>query len=197
MFNVTVRGPDGSETSYPLGPDQGLVVGRDETSDIVLASKRISRRHARFFTKEGKLHVEDLGSQNGVFVGGARISGTVEIRPGPPIEIGEFSLRIRKEDLSAAENSYAGMLQGFGSMEGRTLALPKERGVIGRDNSADIIVASDSVSRRHAELRYSGIQGYYVQDFGSANGTYVNGVRLPPKIERPLRPGDRIQFGDA
>ncbi len=197
MFKVTVRGPDGSETSYPLGADQGLIVGREETCDVVLPSKRVSRRHARFFTTEGKLFIEDLGSQNGVFVGGARIAGTAEIRPGPPIEIGEFNIRIRREDLSSAENTYAGTLQGIGNVEGSLLQLPPERGIVGRDDSADIVIYSDSVSRRHAELRNAGVQGYFIQDLGSANGTYVNGAKLTPKVERPLRPNDQIQFGDT
>src|SRR3954452_9626859 len=101
MYKVTVRGPDGSETHYPLGADQGLIIGRDEGADIVLTSKRVSRRHARLYTSGQALLIEDLESQNGVFVGGARISGTAEFRAGPPIEIGEFSLRVKREDALA------------------------------------------------------------------------------------------------
>lgn len=197
MYKVTVRSPDGSETHYPLGADQGLIIGRDEGADIILDSKRVSRRHARLYTSGTQLHIEDLESQNGVFVGGARITGTSEFRAGPPIEIGEFTLRVKREDPLAPENSYAGQLHGYGPWEGKTLQLPREKGIVGRDATADMTVESESVSRRHAEIRYGGAQGYFVQDLGSSNGTFINGARLPANVERPLRPNDRLNFGDT
>jgi pSer/pThr/pTyr-binding forkhead associated (FHA) protein len=196
MFQLIVRGPDGSEKLYSLGADQGCLVGRDEASDIVLPSTRVSRRHARFFTTRGVLHVEDLGSQSGVFVGGARVNGVVEIRPGPPIEIGEFSVRIKREETVVA-GDYLGMLQGTGAMQGRTLTLPSERAIIGREAPADIVIPDDSVSRKHAEIRKLPNGSFVVRDLNSSNGTLVNNARLPPEADRALRPSDKLQFGDT
>jgi signal transduction histidine kinase len=64
--------------------------------------------------------------------------------------------------------------------------------VIGR-GKADIVLAENEVSRRHARLYYSGQHGYLLEDLGSSNGTLVNGVKLhKPTI---VAVGDRIQIG--
>ena len=53
---------------------------------------------------------------------------------------------------------------------------------------------SDIVSRVHADIRVeAGI--YYLEDSGSANGTYVNHTPLPPGNRHRLRAGDRISLG--
>lgn len=205
MYTVTVRGPDGAEATYPLGQDQGLVVGRDETCDIVLPSKRVSRRHARFFTNGERLHVEDLGSQNGVFVGGARLAGTSEVRPGPAIEVGEFKIRIKKADPRAVVAATGvdvnvaaeGRLKGLGDEAGQALALPRERGFVGRDPERELCIDNDSVSRKHAEVRLEAGTVHVVVDLASSNGTFVNGERLKPNLPSRLKHGDKVRFGET
>jgi pSer/pThr/pTyr-binding forkhead associated (FHA) protein len=53
---------------------------------------------------------------------------------------------------------------------------------------------SDIVSRVHADIRVEG-GIYYLEDTGSANGTYVNHTPLPPGNRHRLRSGDRIALG--
>ena len=53
---------------------------------------------------------------------------------------------------------------------------------------------SEIVSRVHANLRVEG-DVYYVEDIGSSNGTYINGLPLPAGNRHRLRPGDRIALG--
>lgn len=203
MYQLTIRGPDGSEVQYNLGLDEGLIVGRDADCDIVLPSKRVSRRHARFFTQGESLHLEDLGSQNGVFVGGGRVQGTEELRPGPPIEIGEFKIRVKRVDPRAVptvdastQASGEAHLKGLGAQQGRSLALPKERGHVGRDASMEVTVDDDSVSRKHAEIRVeAGV--YVVRDLGSSNGTFVNGTRLKTGLDKRLAHDDKLRFGET
>jgi hypothetical protein len=50
------------------------------------------------------------------------------------------------------------------------------------------------VSRKHATLRLKGERVYLV-DNKSANGTFVNGKRIPPDEPYPLRNGDRVKLG--
>lgn len=199
MYTVTIRSPDGAEITHPLGLDQGLVVGRDETCDIVLPSARVSRRHARFFTLGEQLHIEDLGSQNGVYVGGVRITGVNEVRPGPAIEVGEYQIRIRRREPEAAgregEARAAGFLVGTGALKGKRFELG-ERSVLGRERGVEALVEHDSVSRRHAELWVD--EGrMLVRDLGSSNGTFVNGRRLESLEDLPIRPGDEVGFGET
>lgn len=53
---------------------------------------------------------------------------------------------------------------------------------------------SDVVSRIHADIRVEG-DAYYLEDVGSANGTYVNHTPLSSGNRHRLRPGDRISLG--
>ena len=53
---------------------------------------------------------------------------------------------------------------------------------------------SDIVSRVHGDIRVEG-GIYYLEDSGSANGTYVNHTPLPPGNRHRLRAGDRISLG--
>lgn len=53
---------------------------------------------------------------------------------------------------------------------------------------------SEIVSRVHADIRVEG-DSYYIEDVGSANGTYVNNMPLPVGNRHRLRPGDRIALG--
>ncbi|MEO1614889.1 MAG: GGDEF domain-containing protein [Planctomycetota bacterium] len=73
---------------------------------------------------------------------------------------------------------------------GMTL-IEKDRVIIGRDASADILLQDGSVSRQHAILRKSK-SGYQIEDLGSTNGTIVAGYRVE---NAELKPGDTIQIG--
>ncbi|HMQ32119.1 MAG TPA: FHA domain-containing protein [Chloroflexaceae bacterium] len=50
------------------------------------------------------------------------------------------------------------------------------------------------VSRRHAVIAPRG-GGFVVEDLASANGTFVNGRRLPAQTPTPVRSGDELKFG--
>lgn len=63
--------------------------------------------------------------------------------------------------------------------------------VLGRGASADVHVPDDTVSRRHAAIRWDGT-GYTIEDLGSS-GTWVNGWRV--ESWRPLPSGARMQLG--
>ncbi|MYS81596.1 DUF1707 and FHA domain-containing protein [Embleya scabrispora] len=63
---------------------------------------------------------------------------------------------------------------------------------IGRSHLADLRLAHDSVSRRHARLCVRD-EGWVLEDLGSMNGTHVNGLRIMGPVS--VRPGDHVQFG--
>ena len=67
---------------------------------------------------------------------------------------------------------------------------------IGRDPENDIVLAKSTVSRHHAVLTFVDDR-WLVEDRGSANGTFVNGERVPFGSAHPLRHGDRIGVGAA
>ncbi len=65
----------------------------------------------------------------------------------------------------------------------------------GRLASLEIVLDDSSVSRKHAEVRVSSDGNWTVIDLASTNGTYVNGQRIPPHEDTPVRPRDIVQFG--
>lgn len=74
------------------------------------------------------------------------------------------------------------------------LQLGRLRITIGRSARNDVCVPDPFASRVHAEVRREGDQ-YFLQDLGSANGTYYNGARLERTVT--LTHGGRIQIGET
>jgi pSer/pThr/pTyr-binding forkhead associated (FHA) protein len=50
------------------------------------------------------------------------------------------------------------------------------------------------VSRRHAKIHQKGSR-FFIEDVGSANGTFLNGQRLTPYLPHPLQNSDKVQLG--
>jgi ABC transport system ATP-binding/permease protein len=90
MFTLTFVEPSGRREEVPLAEEErGLVVGREAECDFIVESREVSRRHARFFVRGGRLLVEDLGSHNGVFWGETRAEGPTEVPLGVEVELGD------------------------------------------------------------------------------------------------------------
>ena len=88
-MDLSVIAGEKAGTKLKPGPE-GIVVGREEDSDLVLDDKEVSRHHARFKPlPDGTVELEDLGSRNGTFVDGKQISGPVILRGGEKVEIGD------------------------------------------------------------------------------------------------------------
>jgi serine phosphatase RsbU (regulator of sigma subunit) len=73
---------------------KSTIIGRSPRCDVVLESRDVSREHARIFQDPfGRWIIEDLGSSNGIFIGGKRVEAAA-VLPGEPAVIGSFSLSI-------------------------------------------------------------------------------------------------------
>ena len=66
---------------------------------------------------------------------------------------------------------------------------------MGREATNDIVVEQPVVSRKHAMIFYRD-QGFWIQDLGSQNGTFVDGTRVGQQ-PRALRDGERIQLDSS
>ncbi len=74
-------------------------MGRSPDVDIPIADAGLSRRHARIVNEEGDYFIEDLGSTNGTFLNGVRLSERKKLENGARIQVGETTvLRFALQD---------------------------------------------------------------------------------------------------
>ena len=67
--------------------ERAMVVGRDQSCDIVISDRQISRYHARFTPTEAGVLFEDLGSKNGTFCNGVRLEDPVILADGDLVQV--------------------------------------------------------------------------------------------------------------
>jgi DNA-binding winged helix-turn-helix (wHTH) protein len=78
---------------------QGVqVLGRGPDCDLPVPGSSVSRRHARIAVEGSGAVIEDLGSRNGTFVRGQRITGPEVLADGDEFRLGDVWLRFRTSD---------------------------------------------------------------------------------------------------
>ena len=82
---------EGDVVSFDAHP---LTVGRASNNDVPLPEDEFaSGRHARFEPRRDGVYVEDIGSTNGTFVNGIRLTRDRRLTPGDVVRVGETDLR--------------------------------------------------------------------------------------------------------
>ena len=97
-----------------------------------------------------------------------------------------------KEGVLASSAHHSYLTIHGGSRQGVFVHIRKITTTVGRHHDSDVVIDDPSISRRHAEITYSG-EGYFVSDIGSKNGTFVNQDNIG-KSQRRLENGDEITF---
>jgi hypothetical protein len=90
----------GSATGERLPLDREITIGRSSRGLAALGGDtEISRQHAKIARNaDSRLYIADLGSTNGTFVNGTRITGSVWLSPGDEVTVGKSSLRVQAAD---------------------------------------------------------------------------------------------------
>ena len=190
-----------------------FVLGSDPGAGILLEGPDVLTRHAiveLLTTGEAAIRVASPAAE--VRVNGVRLGAEpTPLLHGDKITLAGHELRVVDEARSGSTQ----MMAAFGLPEsaagapepavsgptaaGRLVSLTDGREyvitgaglVFGRDAGCEVVIVSTEVSRRHAEIR-PGANGYVITD-SSANGTIVNGQRIPGS--RVLSRGDVIRIG--
>ena len=191
----------------------GVVLGRAPASGgLVLDLPQVSREHLRFtFTDQGFL-VEDLGSRNGSKLNGRKLTANRPVCIDSGDELGFVDQRflfLSSTDWQKrkyGERSSKGtqwVLKGIEPKSGQQIVIEfssddlSGRGiVVGRDpDRCDAVISHEAVSAAgHCRFLLTGGQPH-VADMNSTNGTFLDGVRLPPSEPHRLSPGQRLTIG--
>ena len=96
------------------GPSQGkkykvkteaIVMGSDESADVVLPVEGVSPQHAQIVFQGGQVQLEDLGSEEGTFRNGRQLLGPVQVFPGDRIGLGPNVILILEGEDPGAEKA--------------------------------------------------------------------------------------------
>ncbi len=188
-------------------------IGRLETNDICIKEQHVSRQHAVINYRDGVFLITDLGSANGVYVNGMRITEPFPLVAGDEVRLyvpvlyfsaiideGEQREAVRRGTLITATTSTGKgkLVITNGPQEGHSIPLLLNAVTVGRATSKadwEICLQDPSVSRPHARLELVK-NTWVIYDLGSANGTLVNNTPVTEK-GRALRDGDVITFGQT
>lgn len=115
--------------------------------------------------------------------------------------IGVYEVDITEDDIrpvDLAEGNPSGKTVAYLRNEntGKEYLLMRSSYVIGRDITADIVIADNLyMARKHAVLQKEGEQ-YYLIDMYSLNGTRINGEKMKPNERYPLSKTAEIEFAN-
>ncbi len=85
-----------SGQATPIPPGE-FTVGRADEAYVHLEDASVSRRHAVLINQEDSLFIEDVGSANGISMGGGLILGRVQIKIGDVLNVGTVPFRVDPE----------------------------------------------------------------------------------------------------
>jgi membrane fusion protein (multidrug efflux system) len=213
MIVITVSHPDVADTTHRLDSPR-IRIGREPDNDLVLESHACSRYHAEILFEKGVYRIVDLGSTNGVKVGGRKVSEHL-LASDAKVTIGEHTLSFSIPQQETPKTVMIDLLSGVPAdrttvmpslpeappilylrfhVKGRDKSVKVVAGadyVIGRSQGSDLVLDDTRCSGRHAAVSW--VDGRFaIRDLGSANGTFVNGDRVD-QVE--LNTGDRVTIG--
>lgn len=207
MFTLTIEDQNGQVAGQFTFDGGSYLIGRLDECDVVLPSTSVSREHARVFVKNGRCYIEDLGSANGVIVDGQKVIKERDLGTASQIRVGDYYLYLeyKRPNRHGDQNVLSTLFISSGSehhkivrindsFAGEEFSLSEKENTIGRTDENFILLSDASISRRHAVISREDSH-HVVSDYGSSNGTRLNGK--PVKSPLRLNPGDVVRFGNV
>jgi pSer/pThr/pTyr-binding forkhead associated (FHA) protein len=203
---ILIKGEGMDGVTYVLSSTEHIA-GRLEGAILFPEDPLLSPRHANFIYRDGRLHVRDEGSANGVFL---RILKPVTVPPGSMFLVGEQLLRVDATAPDAVPIPDSDGTYFYGSPKRPSrLALTQllaggHSGMIFRARNDSLSIGREGndvnfpddpfISGRHATVTAvdgpGGVQQFQLADLNSKNGTFV---RIGG--EAPLFHGDYVFLG--
>lgn len=180
-----------------------VVIGRGTGAGVQLADAGVSSRHGELRVNGDRWEYHDLGSTNGTFHRGVRVThvaidGEVALAfggtDGPVTTLRPLQLQLPLPSPFP---------HSLPPLEGSTTTwFRKQRGptvlasiTVGRAADADLQIDDMLASRYHARLELLADDTARMVDLGSVNGTFVDGAAATPSL--PVAPGQRVSIGNT
>jgi pSer/pThr/pTyr-binding forkhead associated (FHA) protein len=199
---TVIKGEGMDGVTYLLNATDHLA-GRTEGAIMFPDDPLLSPRHANFTYRDGRLHVVDEGSVNGVFI---RIRAPVILGPGALFLIGEQLLQVEPSppDLGPQPDAEGTYFYASPKRPSKMKLIQRLRGgeigMIYRSRSDSISIGREGndvnflddpfISGRHAQIAMSADGQTTLTDLGSKNGTFV---RISDEVA--LDNGDHVFLG--
>lgn len=160
-----------------------IKIGRSSSNDCVIDNQTVSSKHALLTVGNDASYatLRDLNSTNGTFVNGKRITTETRVSHTDQIRFGS-ELTTLGEILGKSNKTIIQKPR----MDATNAVAQK---TIGKNSDNDIVLSYDDVSRRHAIIYKTHSGKVIIEDSGSTNGTYVNGIKVTSK---ELHLGDKV-----
>ena len=92
--NLVLFKKSGSRRDFRL-PSNVTVIGRRQDCDLCIPLMVVSRKHCEINKVKGRLTIRDLGSSNGTYINGKRITEEAEVKPGDYLQIGPLAFGLQ------------------------------------------------------------------------------------------------------
>jgi hypothetical protein len=84
---------------FPLRQNREIIIGRSSDLDMVLVEDMVSRKHAKITTTDDEVFIQDLGSTNGTFVNGEKVTRS-RLQEGDRVLVGTSIIKMVAVDAS-------------------------------------------------------------------------------------------------
>jgi len=153
-----------------------VTIGRNAGNDVVLSDPYVSGKHAYIVQNDdGSFAISDLGSRNGTFVNGHKITQSV-LHYNDIVKLGEYVIPWQQYFQPQTTSVKGSVIKTYS---------------IGRSAENDIVIADEYASSKHAFLSITNQNQAFIQDNSSTNGTFVNNLRVDSCV---LQAGDELKI---
>jgi pSer/pThr/pTyr-binding forkhead associated (FHA) protein len=209
LMYLVSKNADGSGATFQV-TTATTTIGRAADNAIVVTDQMASGHHARIDRgADGTLTVHDLESTNGTFIDGERMTAPQVLAENGEVRIGGTTLTLKivgGAPSDAPQESIVAptvmtrrlrlvdlLVVVEGDEPGKVYTLEGDTISIGRDPRNQITINDVRLSGFHVRLQRGLDGGLLIEDRGSTNGTFLNGVLL--EDAQRLLENDLIQLG--
>ncbi len=169
----------------------GEIVGRGKDCDIFIDDKKISRNHAEFNIKDGRLLLKDLGSSNGTYKNGNKVSEELSLANGDTISFEKhvFTVKItmvqddiesnNKDEEEEDISDYTAVVDMSEDYIEKLSAASKEKKIPAPENIEEVKSEKDNQQKREIESPKNtnkDIPKSWIEETGAVDGTRMMDV---------------------